>query len=81
MVPCPCPARSPPLAVPRLLKEGVSEGQVKAHAEKATAFLNKALGAVGAGPSAPVAVAARLCQCVCLHNEALGGAGGGGTGG
>ena len=32
------------MPVPRLLKEGISEGQAKAVAEKATVYINKGLG-------------------------------------
>lgn len=37
----------PPVPVPALLREGLSEAEVRAYAEKATVYVNKGLGALG----------------------------------
>ena len=44
----------PPVPVPRLLKEGVSEAQAKDYAAKATVHINKGLCECRAGRQLPV---------------------------
>ena len=58
--PWPPTACRPPVSVPLVFKEGISEGQAKAYAEKATAYINKGLGAPAASQQAPHAAVARV---------------------